>query len=525
MIGKQRPKNKLFVNFNINNFVEADHFLRLVDENIDFSFIYKKTEHLFSSIGRPSIDPEMLIRMLLIGYLYGITSERQLCKRIKYNIAFRWFIKLDIDEKVPDHSIFSKYRHGRFKDEKIFEEIFHEVVQQCINKGFIKGENLYIDGSYVKANASVNKNLEPKIKEYNSKEYLEQMEKNRENKNDNDDNNDNNDNNDSDNKKKEKEVTRVKKTDNKKVDKIESKNNIENKNPKIEINKMVKSKTDPDAKLGKKGKLPKNFYHEINIMMDEKNNMILGVAGSDPSPKAEKEAAEKMLNNILYRFEMIPKNLTADGLYGTRDFVHKMLKRNITPIVPMQENNKKGKFTLKDFKYNKETNKMICPNNKEMNYLGIKVNEGEIKRKEWRGRSNNCRNCKIKNKCTEAKVRKITMHIYEEAAERIRKLKKTKLYKEKMRKRKQIEAIFGHCKDYMGMNKCKYRGSEFVKEQWFLTATAFNIKKMIKSIGKKIGNVGKKVQNSTILEKVYKYLLRTVKSVYFLNLRIKYIKI
>jgi hypothetical protein len=487
--------------------------------------------------------------MLLIGYLYGITSERQLCKRIKYNIAFKWFVKLDIGEKVPDHSVFSKYRHGKFKNEKIFEEIFHKIVQQCINKGLIKGENLYVDGSYVKANASVNKNLEPKIKEYNSKEYLEKMDKNKENKSENDDNNNNdldnkkkktkkikkenksdnddNNNDNSDNKKnktnktkKEKEITKVKKTDNKKVDKIESKNKVENKKPKRKVNKMVKSKTDPDAKIGKKGKLPKNFYHEINVMMDEKNNMILGVTGSNPSPKDEKEATEKMLNNIFYRFEMNPKYLIADGLYGTRDFVHKMLKRNITPIVPMQENNKKGKFTLKDFKYNKETNKMICPNDKEMNYLGIRG-----KRKEWRGKLNNCKNCKIKDECTKGKVRKITMHIYEEEAEKIRELKKTKLYKEKMRKRKQIEAIFGHCKDYMGMNKCKYRRSKIVKEQWFLTATAFNIKKMIKLIGKKLGNGGKKVQKSTILEKIYKYLQKKAKNVYFWKLRIKYIKI
>jgi transposase len=124
--------------------------LRLVDKHIDLSFIRSKVKHLYSHTGRPSIDPEVLLRMLLIGYLYGITSERRLCEEVKMHIGYRWFVGLSLEDKIPDHSTFSKNRHERFHEGDLFQQIFDEIVQRCISHGFVTGNHLTVDSTYIK---------------------------------------------------------------------------------------------------------------------------------------------------------------------------------------------------------------------------------------------------------------------------------------------------------------------------------------------------------------------------------------
>jgi len=164
-------QKRLFYCFNMEEMIPENHILRLINKYVDFSFIPNKVRHLYSDVGSPSIDPKILIRMLLIGYLYGITSERKLCEEIKMHIGYRWFVGLDMNDEVVDHSTFSKNRHGRFKGSGIFQQIFDEIVKQHIAYGLVSGRHLTTDGSLVKANASL-KSMEPIVVKMGPKEYI-----------------------------------------------------------------------------------------------------------------------------------------------------------------------------------------------------------------------------------------------------------------------------------------------------------------------------------------------------------------
>jgi transposase len=159
-----------------HSLIPENHFLRQVERVVDFSFIRKKVAHLYSHTGRPSIDPEVLIRILLIGYFYGITSERELMEQIRVNLAFREFIGYELDEEIPDLSTLSKNRHGRFKGTSVFQEIFDEVVRQCMAAGLVAGKHISFDGTTIQANASYDSMVPRRVVEMSPAEYLQKVE-------------------------------------------------------------------------------------------------------------------------------------------------------------------------------------------------------------------------------------------------------------------------------------------------------------------------------------------------------------
>ena len=152
-MSRQDNKQSCFHLVNIEDLVEANHFLRKLDKAINFDFVYEIVEPLYSNKGRPSIDPVVLIKMLLLGYLYGIDSERKLEENVKYNIAYRWYLGLDLNDPVPDHSTFSQNRRRRFKGQEMFRKIFEQIVWKCYESGLVKGENVVMDSTHLKANA------------------------------------------------------------------------------------------------------------------------------------------------------------------------------------------------------------------------------------------------------------------------------------------------------------------------------------------------------------------------------------
>jgi transposase len=154
MMGQQQRTDSLFYYFRLEDQIPEDHLLRLIDRHVDLSFVRERLKGLYSSTGRPSIDPEVLLRLLLVGYFYGITSERRLLEEVKMHLAYRWFTRLDLDQEIPDHSTFSKNRHGRFRQSGVFREVFEEIVRRCLEAGLVEGKNLAVDGTMIEANAS-----------------------------------------------------------------------------------------------------------------------------------------------------------------------------------------------------------------------------------------------------------------------------------------------------------------------------------------------------------------------------------
>src|SRR5262245_44273517 len=139
---KSGSQGQLFYQFNLDDAVPADHLLRKIDAALDLSDLRAQLAPYYSRIGRPSIDPDLMIRMLIVGYCYGIRSERRLCEEVQLNLAYRWFCRLGIEDAVPDHSTFSKARHGRFREADILRRVFETTVATCVEKGLVGGEGL-----------------------------------------------------------------------------------------------------------------------------------------------------------------------------------------------------------------------------------------------------------------------------------------------------------------------------------------------------------------------------------------------
>jgi transposase len=154
MMGQQCRSESLFYYFRIEDHVPEDHLLRAIDRYVNFDFVREKLKPFYSETGRPSIDPERLLRILLIGYLYGVTSERKLIEELRMHLAWRWFTGLTFDQEVPHHSTFSKNRHGRFQESGIFKELFEEIVERCVESGLVQGDHLSVDGSFIHADAN-----------------------------------------------------------------------------------------------------------------------------------------------------------------------------------------------------------------------------------------------------------------------------------------------------------------------------------------------------------------------------------
>jgi len=155
MMGRKRGGQKpLFYAFNLDDHVPADHLLRGIDRCLDLGELRHHLAPFYSHTGRPSIDPELMVRMLIVGYSFGIRSERRLCEEVHLNLAYRWFCRLGLEDAVPDHSTFSKNRHGRFRESDAFRRVFESVVARCMKEGLVGGEGFAIDASVIKADAN-----------------------------------------------------------------------------------------------------------------------------------------------------------------------------------------------------------------------------------------------------------------------------------------------------------------------------------------------------------------------------------
>ncbi|HAS17502.1 MAG TPA: hypothetical protein DCR39_06370 [Nitrospiraceae bacterium] len=445
MLGEKQREEPMFYHVRMADIIPEDHLLRLVDRYVDLAFIRGKVKHLYSHTGRPSIDPEILLRMLLIGYLYGITSERRLCKEVKMHIGYRWFVGLNLEDKVPDHSTFSKNRHDRFSENDIFQEIFDEIVNQCITKGLLTGKHLTVDSTYIKANASF-KSLEPIVVDITTKEYI-------------------------------KKVTE------------ENPVNDEPWEPGLDYphrgqrisNKTHRSKTDPDARISRKSSnKATDLHHAATYIMDNKSRIIVGADIGMPDKKTDCDKALTQIQRMKWTYKIKPESLGADKGYSAGEFIDAIIKERLQPHIPIMDyrsQNERGIYPIDRFRFDREGNIFICPEAKELKYWGIHKSS---RQHVYRARKKDCGACSKKTECTRDKARSVSYHIHEASIDKARQLNKTKEYQVSQRMRKRIEELFGEAKEFMGLRVAKFRGLKFVKEQVLMTAASQNIKRMVR---------------------------------------------
>lgn len=446
MMGRQSKTESLFYYFRLEDHIPEDHLLRLINQYVDFSFVRERLNSFYSPMGRPSIDPEVLLRLLLLGYLYGITSERRLMEEVGMHLGYRWFVGLGLEQEVPDHSTFSKNRHGRFQQSGVFQEVFEEIVRRCLAVGLVEGRSLSVDGSLVEANASRQKRI--------PRERLA-------------------------------EVAQVSGTVQEYLAELEKQNPVSTPGQQLASESKPPSgpvsTTDPDAAWAVKGG-PAVWGYYDNYLIDNASRVILAVEATPARFRQEMLAAQRMLERV-GKLGVHPESVGADKAYGSGEFLSWLLTRGIQPHIPVIDRRHQtgGRFTRDQFHYEPAENVYYCPQGQPLRYRG---QHRDSQGYSYCSTAAQCQGCPQKELCTPTAYRKLFVHWYEPIRETVRKLVGTPAYDRSQRSRYKIEALFGELKQQMRLRRTRLRRLWNVREQFLLAATAQNLKRLARFLAK-----------------------------------------
>ncbi len=437
MMGQHDRSEALFHYFRLEDQVPETHLLRLIEKHISFAFVRQQLKDRYSEMGRPSIDPELLLRILLIGYLYGITSERKLVEELRMHLAWRWFTGLGFDQEIPHHSTFSKNRHGRFQESKLFEQLFEQIVRQCVEVGLVEGKHLSVDGSFVEANAAKESRI--------PREQLAG-------------------------------AAQVKPIVREYLQELEQQNPVEEP---VHTQDQV-STTDPDSTYATKGGTPARLGYYDNYLVDNASCVIVGVQATAARMSQETVAAQAMLTRFAQSQGRKPESVGADTTYGNGEFLHWLAEREITPYMRTRESAKRKNspfYGPESFTYQPESNSYRCPAGEQLNYVGLNVRN---RAHAYIGSAKRCGACSQKPQCTSGRYKYLAIHRDELARQRARELANTPEFAYAQRQRKKVEALFAELKNQIGLRRVRLRRLKFVQEQFFLAAAAQNIKRLVR---------------------------------------------
>ena len=407
---KKREQIQMFC---MDDLVPEDHLLRIIDKAIDWSFIYDLVEDKYSAdTGRPSMDPVTLIKIPFIQYLYGIKSMRQTIKEIEVNVAYRWFLGLDLGDKVPHFSTFGKNYTRRFKDTDLFEQIFKHILEECYRCHLVDPREVFVDATHVKARAN-NKKMRKRIAEQEALFYEQML-------------------------RKEINEDREREGKNPLKDKDDS-NNPPSAGGCGDVKEIKESTSDPESGWFHKGEHKQVFAYAIETACD-KHGWILDYTvnpGNLHDSRTFKGLYDKIKNIGI-------KTLIADAGYKTPAIAKLLIDDNITPLFPYKRPmTKQGFFKKTDYAYDEYYDCYICPNNHTLEYTTTN-RDGY---REYKSCGITCANCPYLSQCTESKdhVKVITRHIWEPYMEQCEEIRQTLGMKELYSHRKEtIERLWNY---------------------------------------------------------------------------------
>jgi transposase len=437
MMGRQKvDQSQLFYLFNLEGRIPAQHLLRRVNPIVTriLSELREKLEPFYSEMGRPSIDPELMIRMLIVGYCYGIRSERELCEEVELHLAYRWFCRLDLDDKVPDHSTFSVNRHGRFRESDTFRHVFEGVVRACMGAGLVQGEGFAVDASVMEANASRYHGVTPGEADWSAPERQTRAVAEFLGALDDDD------------------------------------LNADRKPPK------VISLSDPCSAWTAKANKRVQFGYGLNYLIDVENAVIVDVEATPARTYDEVAAARTMIERTEQRMGIKPQRLAADTAYGTGKFLGWLASTGIAPQIPVWDKSTRedGTFSRSDFTFDREHNVYVCPAGKSLKTTG---NVGDDHVLRYLASKRDCDTCPLKPKCCPKMLfRKVTRDINEDARDLARALMGTPEFDRSRDERKKIEMRFAHLKTHHRFERMRLRGLSGARDEFHLAAIVQNLK-------------------------------------------------
>ena len=445
MMGRlKRDQDKLFYSFCLDEAVPGDHGVRAIAAVLDLSWVHGELARYYSLLGRPSIDPALMIRMLIVGYVFAIRSERALCREVQVNLAYRWFCGLSIEDKLPDHSAFSRARNERFRNSNIFRSVFERVVEACIAAGLVGGEGFAVDASLIAADANKqrsipgkdwDKNRAPEKASRAVKEYMATLD-------------------------------------------------AAAFGAASDVTPKFVSPSDPAAQWTGAMRGPAFFAYADNYLIDVRFGVIMDVEASRAIRQAEVGAAKTMIERTEDRFDIKPKWLAADTAYGSGPNLDWLVTdKAIAPHIPVIDKSKRedGTFSRKDFRFDKERNVYICPASKTLTTTGTAIDDGETLR--YLASTSDCRSCPLKARCCpKAPFRRIPRSIYEEARDVARALAKTEAFEQSRRERKRVEMLFAHLKRILKLGRLRLRGPRGAQDEFTLAAIAQNLRRLAKLV-------------------------------------------
>ena len=434
-------QDRLFYSFNLDAHVPTDHLLRGIDRLLDLGELRRHLASFYSHTGRPSVDPELMIRMLIVGYCFGIRSERRLCDEVHLNLAYRWFCRLGLQDAVPEHSTFSKNRHGRFRESAAFRYLFETVLQRCIAEGLVGGEGFAVDASVVKADASRARAIagaelpQGKLDSAQAtravREYLEGID--------------------------------------------------QDASGRPETGRKSISLTDPAAEWTCAPGGPAFFAYSTNYLVDVQAGVIVDVEATSAHRVREVDSVRTMIDRVEKHFALKPKRLIGDMAYGAAAMLGWLVQdKQIAPHIPVWDRSERddGTYGRSAFSFDAAQNRYQCPG-------------GKFLKTSWRVRKKNpfvyhasqydCLPCPLKAKCCPNMLnRRITRSPHEPARDVARAIAKTEAYRQSRKDRKKVEMLFAHLKKILKLDRLRLRGPKGASDEFLLAATAQNLRRMAK---------------------------------------------
>jgi len=444
----------------IEDLVPADHFLREVDTAVDFSFIYDEVRELYcANNGRPSTDPVVLVKYLLLGYLYGIASERQIEEQCRERNPFRWFLGLDIDERVPDHSTISQNRRRRYNGTDIFRRLFERILCMCVEKGLVDGKLILTDSTHVRANASRQSEVKLTV-EKEAAWYMERLDR----------------------------YEAAEREELEREGRLSPKKTKSKEAEKPVMTERTVSTTDPDAGFLQRPGKPQGMHYLDHQSIDAKNGIIVDVSVTP----ANVTDATPYLGRIDYMREHIGLTIEVVGVDSAYDvsLVHQeLLEKKIKIYTPEndEEPNSKTEYKRQDFQYCEAADSFTCPAGNNLTLKLLWRSEYNVYR-EYRSECRDCKHCPLREKCLapSQKTRRIQVNIFDAAFRRSHE-KDGKPEHKRVLALRQIwcEGTFAAQKERHNLRRMHRRGLEAAEDLCLLSAIAVNLKRMVKCMRKK----------------------------------------
>lgn len=451
---KQTYKNDCLILDTLENLVPQDHLVRKIDKCIDFTFIEELVSDLYSIGGRPSIPPVVLFKLIFINIIFGINSMRRTCEECKVNIAYRCFLGLSMYDEIPNYSTWSQNYIRRYKDSKVFNQIFDTILNKAIEYEFVDMETVFGDGTHQKASANKNKHKDVEVeivKKVYEEAMLEEINKDRIKHG----------------KKPLKDINKTEIMFDEETGEV-----IEN----IDTKHIKESLTDPESGCFHKGEKEKCFAYTHQAFCD-KNGFVL-LSTTNPGNIHDSVAFFKAYKALNEKFKDKIKNVCLDAGYVNSAICREIILSEHTPLMPYKRPmTGKGFFKKYEYAYDEYYDCYICPNNEILTY----TTTDKSGYKQYKSEPEKCKNCPLKGQCTKSKNNQkvITRHIWEEYKEQANGNRYTQLWKDNYPLRKEtIERTFGDCKEQHGLRFTRVRGLLKNEQNTTMIFACHNLKKM-----------------------------------------------